>query len=346
VHNRRPRDSLGFRLWEGAERPMRRRTFIALLGGSAAWPLAARAQQPAMPVVGFLHPGSPSERVHLVTALREGLRANGYLEGHNVLIDYRWGEDQFDRLPALAADLVRRASVIVTPAGTVAAVAAKAATTTTPIIFGSENDPVKAGLVGSFNRPEGNVTGVYFLSGGLAEKRLGLLRELLPRAELVGLLLNPNDPLTDTITAEVRRAASAVGQRIEVLNASNSREIDTVFAALLQMRASAFVLGPGPLFFTRRVHLVTLATRHGIPAIYTSREFAQAGGLMSYGADLADAWRQVGDYVGRVLKGAKPADLPVMQTTKLELVINLQTARVFDLEIPPTLLARADEVIE
>jgi putative ABC transport system substrate-binding protein len=213
-------------------------------------------------------------------------------------------------------------------------------------IFGSENDPVKAGLVGSFNRPEGNVTGVYFLSGGLAEKRLGLLRELLPRAELVGLLLNPNDPLTDTITAEVRRAASAVGQRIEVLNASNSREIDTVFAALLQMRASAFVLGPGSLFFTRRVHLVTLATRHGIPAIYTSREFAQAGGLMSYGADLADAWRQVGDYVGRVLKGAKPADLPVMQTTKLELVINLQTARVFDLEIPPTLLARADEVIE
>jgi putative tryptophan/tyrosine transport system substrate-binding protein len=327
---------------------MNRRRFITLIGGAAAaWPLAARAQQPTLPVIGFLHAGSPGERVHLITALREGLRARGYLEGENVIIDYRWAEDQFDRLPALAAELVRRrASVIATPAGTVAALAAKRATTTIPIIFGSENDPLKARLVASFNRPESNATGVYFLSGGLAEKRLGLIRELLPRSDLVGLLLNPNDPLTDAITTEVRQAASTVGQRIEVIHATSGRDIDAAFTTLLQKRASAFVLGPGPLFFTRRVQLVTLATRHAIPAIYVSREFAQAGGLMSYGSDLAEVWRQVGDYVGRILKGAKPSDLPVMQSTKLEFVINLQTARAFDLEIPPTLLARADEVIE
>jgi putative tryptophan/tyrosine transport system substrate-binding protein len=327
---------------------VKRRGFITLLGGAAAArPLAARAQQPAIPVIGFLHAGSPSERVHLVAAMREGLRARGYIEGQNVTVDYRWAEDQFDRLPELAADLVRsHASVIVTPAGTVATLAVKRATPTIPIVFGSENDPLKVGLVASFNRPEGNITGVYFLSSGLTEKRLGLIRELLPRADLVGVLLNPNDPLTDAITSDVRQAASVVGQQIEMLHASNSREIDAAFASLVRKRASAVVLGPGPLFFTRRVQIVTLATRHAIPTIYPAREFAQAGGLMSYGTDLADAWRQVGDYAGRVLKGAKPADLPVMQTTKLELVINLQTARTFDLEIPPTLLARADEVIE
>jgi len=327
---------------------MKRREFITLLGGAAAaWPLAARAQQAPMPVIGLLHGGSPGERTHVIAAFRQGLGAAGYVEGQNVTIEYRWAEDQFDRLPALAAELVRRrVNVIAIPAGSIATVAAKAATTTIPIVFGSENDPIKAGLVTSFNRPSGNATGVYFLSGGLAEKRLGLIRELLPRADLVGLLLNPNNPLTEAITTEVRATASAVGQRIEVLHASNGREIEAVFAALTQKRASAFVLSPDPLFFTRRVQLVTLATRHGIPAIYTSREFAQAGGLMSYGTDLADVWRQVGDYVGRVLKGAKPGDLPVMQSTKLEFVINLQTARAFDLEIPPTLLARADEVIE
>jgi putative ABC transport system substrate-binding protein len=326
---------------------MKRREFITLLGGAAAtWPLAARAQQ-AVPVIGFLHPGSLGERIHLLTALREGLRARGYLEGQNVTIEYRWADDQFDRLPALVAELVRRrVSVIATPAGTVAALAAKSATTTIPIIFGSENDPVKAGLVASFNRPEGNATGVYFLSDGLAEKRLGLIRELLPRANLIGLLLNPNDPLTDVITTEVQQAASTVGQRIEVLHASSSREIDAAFASLLQKRAGALVLGAGPLFFTRRVQLVTLATRHAVPAVYVSREFVQAGGLMSYGTNLAEMWRQVGDYVGRVLKGTNPTDLPVMQSTKLEFVINLQTARTFDLEIPPSLLARADEVIE
>jgi ABC-type uncharacterized transport system substrate-binding protein len=326
---------------------MKRREFITLLGGAAAtWPLAARAQQ-AVPVIGFLHPGSLGERIHLLTALREGLRARGYLEGQNVTIEYRWADDQFDRLPALVAELVRRrVSVIATPAGTVAALAAKSATTTIPIIFGSENDPLKAGLVASFNRPEGNATGVYFLSDGLAEKRLGLIRELLPRANLIGLLLNPNDPLTDVITTEVQQAASTVGQRIEVLHASSSREIDAAFASLLQKRAGALVLGAGPLFFTRRVQLVTLATRHAVPAIYVSREFVQAGGLMSYGTNLAEMWRQVGDYVGRVLKGTNPTDLPVMQSTKLEFVINLQTARTFDLEIPPSLLARADEVIE
>ena len=324
---------------------MKRRQFITLPAGAAAWPLAARAQQP-IPLIGFLHPGSLNERVHLVAALREGLRAGGYIEGQNVTVDYRWAEDQFDRLPELAAELVRRhASVIVTPAGTVAALAAKRATPTIPIIFGSENDPLKVGLVASFNRPEGNLTGVYFLSGGLIEKRLGLIREL-QHTDLVSVLLNPNDPLTDAITSEVQQAASVVGQRIEVLRASNNREIDAAFASLVRKHGSAVVLGPGPLFFTRRVQIVTLATRHAIPVIYSAREYAQAGGLMSYGTDLAVAWRQVGDYAGRVLKGAKPADLPVMQATKLELVINLQTARTLDLEIPPTLLARADEVIE
>jgi putative ABC transport system substrate-binding protein len=326
---------------------MRRREFITLLGGAVgACPTHARAQQP-VPVIGFLHPGSLGERVHLLTALREGLRARDYREEQNVTIEYRWADDQFDRLPALAAELVRRrVSVIATPAGTVAALAAKRATTTIPIIFGSENDPLKAGLVASFNRPEGNATGVYFLSGGLAEKRLGLIREVLPRADLIGFLLNPNDPLTDVIATEVQQAASTVGQRIEVLHASSSREIDAAFANLLQKRAGALVLGAGPLFFTRRVQLVTLATRHAIPAVYVSREFVQAGGLMSYGTDLAEMWRQVGDYVGRVLKGTNPTDLPVMQSTKLEFVINLQTARTFDLEIPPSLLARADEVVE
>jgi putative ABC transport system substrate-binding protein len=327
---------------------MRRREFITLLGGAAvSWPLAARAQLGAMPVIGVLHGGSPTERAHLIAAFRQGLGATGYVEGQNVTVEYHWADEQFDRLPALAAELVRRrVSVIATPAGSVATVAAKAATTTIPIVFGSENDPQKAGLVTSFNRPSGNATGVYFLSGGLGEKRLGLIRELLPRTELVGLLLNPNNPLADATATEVRGAASAVGQQIEVLHASNSREIDAVFVTLRQKQASAFVLSPDPLFFTRRVQLVTLATRYGIPAIYTSREFAQVGGLMSYGTELTNVWRQVGDYSGRILKGAKPADLPVMQSTKFELVINLQTSRAFGLEIPPTLLARADEVIE
>jgi putative tryptophan/tyrosine transport system substrate-binding protein len=330
---------------------MKRREFIALVGGVgllvAAKVRRARAQQPAMPVIGFLHGGSPAERAHVIAAFRQGLGAAGYVEGQNVIIEYRWADEQFDRLPALAAELVRhRVSVIATPAGSIATLAARAATTTIPIVFGSEHDPVKAGLVTSFNRPGGNATGVYYLSGGLAEKRLGLIRELLPRAEVVGLLINPNNPLAEATTTEVRAAASTVGQQIEILQASNSREIDTVFASLLQKRASAFVLSPDPLFFTRRVQLVTLATRHGIPAIYTSREFAQVGGLMSYGTEITDVYRQVGDYSGRILKGAKPADLPVMQSSKFELVINLQTSRAFGLDIPPTLLARADEVIE
>jgi ABC-type uncharacterized transport system substrate-binding protein len=324
-----------------------RRAFITLLGGAPAWPLAVSAQQAGKPVVGFLHGGSPAERAHVIAAFRQGLRAAGYVEGQNLIVEYHWADDQLDRLPAMAAELVRRrVSVIATPAGSIATVAAKAATTTIPIVFGSENDPIKAGLVTSFNRPSGNATGVYFLSGGLGEKRLGLIRELLPRTDLVGLLLNPNNPLADAITSEVRAAGSAVGQQVEVLHARNSQEIDVVFATLLQKRASAFVLSPDPLFFTRRVQLVTFATRYGIPAIYTSREFAQVGGLMSYGPDLPDVWRQVGNYIGRILKGAKPADLPVVQSTKLELVINLPTSRAFGLEIPPMLLARADEVIE
>jgi ABC-type uncharacterized transport system substrate-binding protein len=324
-----------------------RREFITLLGGAAAaWPLAARAQQPAMPVVGFLDSRSPDTNVDRLRAFRQGLKDTGYVEGENVAIEYRWA-DQFDRLPELAAELVRRrVAVIATPA-TPATIAAKAATTTIPIVFAIGYDPVASGLVASLARPGGNLTGINFLNNELAAKQLDLLRELVPAATRVAALVNPANVTNTPVTlADLEVAARARGLQIQVLNASTGREIDAAFATFLRERPDAlFVSGEG-LFTSRRVQIVQLATLHQVPATFANREFAEVGGLMSYGASITDAWRQCGAYVGRILKGAKPADLPVVQASKFELVINAQTARMLGLDVPPTLLARADEVIE
>ena len=326
-----------------------RREFIALLGGAAVpWPLAARAQQPAMPVIGFLHAGLPESFVHLVTAFRKGLSESGYVEGQNVTIEYRWAQNENGRLPELAADLVRRrVAVIVTPASTAATLAAKAATTTIPIVFETGADPVKIGLVASLNRPGGNATGVSDIGVELGAKRLGLLNELLPEAVRFAALVNPNNPfITEPFVAEMRAAASAIGRQVEVVATSTKSDIDAAFATLVKERADAFLISPDALFVSRRVQLVTLATRHVLPALYHRREFAETGGLMSYGSNLADQFRQTGVYTGRILKGEKPAEMPVQLPTKFELVINLQTAKTFGITIPTTLLARADEVIE
>ena len=327
---------------------MKRRAFIMLLGGAAAaWPLAAQAQQTAMPVIGFLHPSSPEAAANSLTAFRRGLQESGYVEGNNVAIEYRWAENRIDRLPEMAADLVRhQVAVIVTPGSTAAPLAAKAATKTIPIVFSVGTDPVKLDLVDSLNRPGGNATGVSYFTQELGPKRLGLLRELIPGDADVIVLGNPRNAATDLAVRDMQIAVSTIGQQITVLNASDSREIDTAFTTMVQKRAPALLIIADALFTSRRVQLVTLATRHAIPAIYTSREFAEVGGLMSYGANLRDISRQVGAYTGRILKGAKPVDLPVVQPTKFEFVINLQTARALRLEVPPTLLARADEVIE
>jgi len=327
---------------------VRRRAFITLIGGAvAAWPLAAQAQQTATPVIGFLHPSSPEAAANSLTAFRRGLQESGYVEGNNVAIEYRWAENRIDRLPEMAADLVRhQVAVIVTPGSTAAPLAAKAATKTIPIVFSVGTDPVKLGLVDSLNRPGGNATGVSYFTQELGPKRLGLLRELIPGDADVIVLANPRNAATDLAVRDMQIAVSTIGQQITVLNASDSREIDTAFTTMVQKRAPALLIIADALFTSRRVQLVTLATRHAIPAIYTSREFAEVGGLMSYGANLRDISRQVGAYTGRILKGAKPVDLPVVQPTKFEFVINLQTARALRLEVPPTLLARADEVIE
>ena len=326
---------------------MTRREFISMLGGAvAAWPLAAQAQQTAMPVIGFLHPSSPEAAANSLTAFRRGLQESGYVEGNNVAIEYRWAENRIDRLPEMAADLVRhQVAVIVTPGSTAAPLAAKAATKTIPIVFSVGTDPVKLDLVDSLNRPGGNATGVSYFTQELGPKRLGLLRELIPGDADVIVLGNPRNAATDLAVRDMQIAVSTIGQQITVLNASDSREIDTAFTTMVQKRAPALLIIADALFTSRRVQLVTLATRHAIPAIYTSREFAEVGGLMSYGANLRDISRQVGAYTGRILKGAKPVDLPVVQPTKFEFVINLQTARALRLEVPPTLLARADEVI-
>ena len=324
---------------------LRRRAFITLLGSAAAWPLAARAQQAATPVIGFLGGGTPAGYAPYAAALRQGLKEAGYVEGQNVAIQFRWAEDRADRFPSLAAELVRR-PVAVLVGNTLGALAAKAVTATIPIVFATVTDPVKAGLVASLNRPGGNATGVYFFLADLGSKQVGLLRELLPAAARVGLLVNPTSPLTEPTTKDVTAAASAIGLKIDIVPARDSREIEAAFATLVRDRADALLVGPDGFLLSRRLQIATLAARHAIPTVYNVREYPEAGGLMSYGTSQAEAYHQVGVYTGKVLKGAKPADLPVIQSTKFELVINVPTARAIGLEIPATLLARADEVIE
>jgi ABC-type uncharacterized transport system substrate-binding protein len=326
---------------------MRRREFITLLSGATAWPLAARAQQAGMPIVGFLDPVSPDTRTDQLRAFRQGLKEAGYVEGENVAIEHRSAENQLDRLPALAADLVRRQVAVIVPSTQPAILAAKAATTTIPIVFITAEDPVKAGLVASLARPGGNLTGVNFFSLEVAPKRLELLRQLVPGAVRVAVLVSPvNAVITESTLREVEPAARAMGLQIRVLNADTSREIDTAFATMARERTDGLFVSTGPFFSSRRVQLVNWATRVAIPAAFGNRQFVEAGGLMSYGTNSSDAYRQAGLYTGRILRGAKLTELPVVQSSKFELVINHQTARMFGLSVPPTLLATADEVIE
>jgi putative tryptophan/tyrosine transport system substrate-binding protein len=321
---------------------IRRRQFLTLLAGAtAAWPLAARAQQPAMPVVGILGISAPDTIGDRLRAFRLGLKEAGYIDGENLAIDYRWTENQFDRFPELAADFVRkRVAVITTVAG--ASLAAKLATTSIPIVFISAEDPVRLGLVASLARPGSNLTGINIFSAELVAKRLEFVRELLPSATRIAVLINPSGPSSEATLRDIEPAAL----RVQVLNASTPREIDVAFATLVRERLDALFLAADPFFTSRRVQLANLATRHVVPMISATREVPEAGGLISYGANINDGWRQMGVYVGRILRGTKPADLPVVQSTKFELVINAQTARILGLEVPSTLLARADEVIE
>jgi ABC-type uncharacterized transport system substrate-binding protein len=329
-------------------RQWKRREFITLLGGAAAWPLAARAQQPTMPVIGFLDSHSPEPTADRLRGFHRGLKESGHVEGENVVIVYRWAEGQNDRLPELAAELVRRqVAVIAATGGTPSALAAKAATTTIPIVFAVPEDPVRLGLVASLARPGGNATGINFFNVELAAKRLELLRELVPAAVHVAVLVNPtNVANTEANLKEVQLASRAMGLQVQVARASTSREIDAAFGTIVRERADALFVGGDALFNSRRLQLALLAARHGLPATYPSRDYPVSGGLMSYGTDVTDAFRQVGAYAGRILKGAKPADLPVVQASKFELVINHQTARMLGITVPPTLLTAADELIE
>ena len=328
---------------------MRRREFITVLGGAAAaWPLAARAQQPAMPVIGFLSNSSPDLYIERLRAFREGLKEGGYIEGQNVAIEYRWAEGQNDRLAALAAELVRRQVAVISAAGgTPSALAAKAATTTIPIVFAVAIDPVKAGFVTSLNRPGGNLTGITNLNVEVGPKRLELLRELLPKATSIAVLLNPNSPgIADPFLRALQPAARALGLQLHVLNARTDHDFDMVFAKLAQLRADALVIMPDVLFSTRAEQLAKLSLLHAVPAIYEYRPFVAGGGLISYGSDETEYYHLLGSYTGRIVKGEKPADLPVVQSTRVELFLNLKTAKTLGLTVPQSLLGRADEVIE
>src|SRR5262245_45235670 len=327
---------------------MRRRDFITVLGGAAAsWPLAARAQQAAMPVIGFLDPRSPDTMGGRLSAFRRGLKETGYVEGENVIIVYRWAEGQYDRLLDLAADLVRRqVAVIVSGGGIAPASAAKAATTTIPVVFAVPQDPVGVGLVASLARPGGNLTGVNFFTTELTAKRLELLRELVPAATRMAVLVNPANPNTEPTVRDAQAAARAMGLQVEVLQGRTSEEINAAFADLMRQRPDALFVGGDAFFLSRRVQIANFTVRYAIPSVFSQREYTEIGGLMHYGSNIGDAYRQVGVYTGRILKGAKPEDLPVVQSSRFELVINHQTARMLGLKVPPTLLARADEVIE
>jgi len=327
---------------------MQRREFISLLGGAAAtWPLAARAQQPAMPVVGFLHPLSPENVLRPMTEFHQGLKEGGYIEGQNLAIEYRWAHGYYDRLPELAADLVRRrVAIIVATGGDPAPQIAKAATQTIPIVFGSNGDPVKAGIVASLSRPGGNATGVTIFGVAAVTKRLQLLHDLVPQPAVFAYLRNPNNPFSDIEMAAAKTAATSLGRQIVVLDATDESELDAAFASLMQQQIGALLGASDPFFFSRRDRIVSLAAQYRLPAIYYLREFAEAGGLMSYGNNIADAYRIIGIYVGRILKGEKPADLPVQEATKFELLINFKTAKALGIEVPNSMQLLADEVIE
>ena len=325
---------------------MRRRDFIMLVGGAvAAWPFAARAQQPTMPVVGFLRSATLADVPHWVAAFRQGLKEAGFVEGQNVAIEFRSADNQLDRLPALVADLIRQ-PVAVIVGNTDAALAAKDATTTVPIVFASGSDPVRDGLVASLNRPGGNVTGLVYFSAVLGAKRLELLRQLVPGATTIAVLVNPNTPLTEAERKDVQAAAQAIGQQLIIIDISSDRDIETAFAAFVQRGAGALLVGTGGFLNSNRERIAAVANRHALPASYSQREGVVAGGLMSYGPSISDAYRQAGIYSGRILNGEKPADLPVIRSTKFELVLNLKTAKALGLTIPPSLLVAADEVIE
>jgi putative ABC transport system substrate-binding protein len=327
---------------------LRRREFIATLGGAAAtWPLAARAQRPVIPVIGYLHSGSSAPYAHLVAAFRQSLKEAGYVEGENVAIEYRWAEGRYDRLPALAAELVgRHVALIVAQGGDPPVLAAKSATATIPVVFTLSSDPIKLGIVGSLNRPGGNITGFWAYTSLLGTKRLELMRQLLPENASIAVLVNPDNPNADLDVTELQNAARTLGQSITFVRARSEPEIDAAVATLGERRASALLVNTDPFFLARRDQFVSLAARNKMPAIYAQREFVAAGGLISYGANLADGYRQVGIYAGRILKGEKPADLPVVQPTKFEMAINLKTAKALGLDIPAKVLALADEVID